>query len=350
MAHINIFKGNAFSTVSLTTAVERAPFKPSLLGNLPIWNVKRSRTKAVSIETRNGALKVIQTSPRGADLERNQREQREMIYVEAPRIAEKDRVTADEIQDIRAFGSETELMQVQQEVANRLSGPVGLQSQVELTWENMRLGAVQGVVKDADGSTLINWYQRLGITPPAVMNFDIGTPADVEEGAFREQCTQVVRAVARGMQLATPVGMPVYGLAGDEYWDKMMRIPECRESFKYQEGRQLREGVAFGMFDYGGITFVNYRGTDDGDNLNAPSVGIAPDEVSFFPGSPAAFEVAFAPGESFEWVNTPGKDLYVMVIWDEKRNQFVDIEVYSYPLFICTRPAALRKGKIGAGA
>ena len=35
-----------------------------------------------------------------------------------------------------------------------------------------------------------------------------------------------------------------------------------------------------------------------------------------------------------------------MIVPDDDRNMFVDIEAYSYPLFICTRPGMLQRAKI----
>jgi hypothetical protein len=64
-------------------------------------------------------------------------------------------------------------MQVQAEVARRLAGPTGLIANVRYTWENMRLGAVQGLLVDADGSTLYNWFDEFGSSAPAEVDFNL---------------------------------------------------------------------------------------------------------------------------------------------------------------------------------
>ena len=51
-----------------------------------------------------------------------------------------------------------------------------------------------------------------------------------------------------------------------------------------------------------------------------------------------------APGEAFQWVNTPGKEYYVLPIMDTDRNMWWRMEAYSYPLMICTRPEVLWSG------
>jgi hypothetical protein len=342
MATLDIFKSNAFSMVSITEALNNVPFQPGFLTGLNIFTPKPVRTIGVSVEEKNGTLSLIQTSPRGAPLTEADREKRKIRDFRTVRIAKHDSLRADELQNIRAFGSETELAQVVDEVNSRMNGPTGLMRDVELTWENMALGAVQGIVTDADASVIYNFYDEFGIVAATEIDFDLdnATPAS---GAVRKKCTQV----ARQMQKAATGGWIsgrtyVMGLCGDAFWDDLTAHTEVRQTYlNTQEARQLRDGLAYETFNYGGITWVNYRGTDDGS-----TVAVGTDKAKFFPvNGNGVFQVAQSPGESFDYVNTPGLPVYGMVIPDEKRNAFVDLEVYSYPLYMCTRPAMLQSGK-----
>ncbi|TIN15684.1 MAG: major capsid protein, partial [Mesorhizobium sp.] len=88
---------------------------------------------------------------------------------------------------------------------------------------------------------------------------------------------------------------------------------------------------------------VNAKGKD--------SLGVQSKRCKFFPvNAPGVFQEAFAPGESWDWANTLGRPLYSLMIRDEKRNFWVRPEVYSYPLYICTRPEMLLRAKEAAGA
>uniref|UniRef100_UPI0035D12628 major capsid protein n=1 Tax=Bartonella sp. AA33NXGY TaxID=3243433 RepID=UPI0035D12628 len=110
---------------------------------------------------------------------------------------------------------------------------------------------------------------------------------------------------------------------------------------------------SFGSFDFAGVTFINYRSIHN-YNVNAKAgtkraIGIKPDECQFLPANaPGVFQKTFAPGESLDFANTVGKPLYTMLIVDHDRNAWVKPEVYSYPLYICTRPEMLFKAVIGA--
>src|SRR5882724_5159609 len=123
MPTMDVFNSNAFSTISLTNAVEKVPYLPSLLGDLGIYDPVPVRTQTVEVEERSGVLSLIQTTPRGAPMRERTTEKRNMRNFSTQRLAEGSTIRADEIQNIRAFGSETELMQVQDEVMRRLNGP-----------------------------------------------------------------------------------------------------------------------------------------------------------------------------------------------------------------------------------
>ena len=67
---------------------------------------------------------------------------------------------------------------------------------------------------------------------------------------------------------------------------------------------------------------------------------------AFFPAGANIFPVAHAPAEKFEFVNTPGQEVYSWIVPDRDRDMWADIEQYSYPLHVCTMPQALDRGKI----
>jgi len=345
MASMDIFNQNAFKMQTLTDTLNKQDFQPTLLRSMGLTIPRRVRTEAISVEEKSGVLSLIATSERGAPLGQRTTEKRIIRDFRTKRIAKGDRINASEIANVRAYGSETELMQVQAVVSERLNGPAGIMRDVELTWENQQLGMIQGIVLDSDGSTVINnWYTEFGVTQATELDFDLdnATPAS---GAVRKVCSQVTRQMKRAAKGAWVEGRTgVVGLCGDAFWDDLTAHAEVRTTFlNTQEARDLREGHGepFEKFRYGGITWINYQGTDDNSE-----VAIATNEAKFFPvNAPGAFIAGYSPGEWFDVVNTPGNDVYSMIVPDRDRNMFVDVEVYSYPLFMCTRPAMLQRGK-----
>lgn len=343
MATLDIFKQDAFKLTSMLQAIREVDYLPQRLGDMNIFTPNPVRTETVAIEKVGETLALIQTSERGAPLDQRNTEKRTIRDFRTVRIAESDRINASELANIRAFGSESELMQVQTEVMRRLAGPGGLQSKVELTLENMRLGAIQGIVKDADGSTIIDWYSAngFGVTQPTEIDFDLDN-ASPASGAVRKKCAQVVRAMMRAAKGVWVPGTRVHAFCGDNFWDDLTAHSEVRQTYlNTQQAMDLRTGTAYEMFNYGGITFENYRGTDDGS-----TVGINTDQAKFFPvNAPGAFLEVFSPGEQFAHIGQLGEPIYPMIVPDRDRDMYADVEVYSYPLHVCTRPLMLQRAR-----
>jgi len=345
MASLDVFHQDPFSTVQLTTAVERNPYNPTGLGDLNIFEPDPIRTTALAVEQRQGKLVLIPFSDRGEEGTQRTTEKRSARYFDVPRLMHSDTIYANELQNIRAFGTESELMQVEAEVARRLNGPTGLTSNIEYTWEFQRLAAVQGLCLDADSSVKFNWFDEFGITQAAEVGFNLAAQV---ANSLRPICNAITRTMARKSQGAFLPTTKVYALCGDNFYDAFVNHTDVIRTFlNWSAAADLRgnsQGAAFDVFNFAGINWLNYRGSDD-----ASTIAVNTDKVKFFPvGAPGVFKVAYAPGESFEWVNTPGKPIYVIPIFDRDRRAWWKMEVYSYPLHICTRPEVLLSGKIGA--
>jgi Phage major capsid protein E len=342
MSIVNIFRNDAFSEVALTSSVERVPHLPQVLSDMDLFTPNPIRTTALAVEERNGILSLVPMSERGAptNAERNT-ERRRMRYFDVPRIFKGDTIHSHELQNIREFGQETVLMQVQAEVARRLAGPTGILTHLDYTEEYQRLAAVQGYLLDSDGSVWFNWYDEFGIAKPDAIVFALAAKIP---GTLRPLINELVRGMARSSQGAFTTATTVTALCGDAFYDLFITHPDVEKTYvNWSDAQELRRGGAFSHFVFAEVEWVNYRGSDDNSTIK-----IAGDEVKLFPkNAPGVFEKAMAPGESFEWINTPGKERYVVPIFDRDRNSWWRMEAYEYPLFICKRPEVLRTARLG---
>lgn len=340
MAHMDIFNNDAFGMVELAGVVNKMPRVPTMIGDMGLFNVKSIRAQVASFEQKSGSIGLIQTSSRGAPLSQADHDERTMRHLKAPRIAKADKLTAAELADLRAFGTESELAVVQTEVAARQQGLV---SDVNLTWENMRLGAVQGIVKDADGSDLYNLYTLFDVSQPAEVDFDLDN-ASPASGALRKKCSETIRAARRAAGNGWIRNRTyLVGLCDDVFWDQVIAHPEVRATYLNQvAAAELRGDANTGVLDFGGIRFMHYDGTDDNTTVKVPT-----GTCKFFPreAAPGFWQAVLTPGEFFDTINMPGQPLYSLTIPDRDRNAYVGIEVYSYPLFVCTRPECLMRAR-----
>ena len=347
---LDVFHAEPFTAIALTNSVQRNPFQPVGLGQLGIFEPDPIRVLAVAVEERTGKLTLIPFSERGAPGTQRTTERRKMRYFDVPRLMHADTIKASELQNIREFGTNNNLMQVQEEVARRLSGPTGLLASVEYTKEFLRLAAINGKVLDpGTGNVLYNWFDEFQITEPETFDFDLSYSATNQPTVqLRPLCNKIIRAMARAAQGAWAPTTRVYAMCGDAFYDAFVNHPDVIRTFiNWSDARSLRDnsqGAAFEAFEFSGITWFNYRGSDDNETIKVPD-----NQVRFFPvGAPGVFREVMAPGETVDWINTPGRPVYVLPIFDEERRSGWTMEVYAYPLYMCTRPELLMNGLMTA--
>jgi hypothetical protein len=355
MEIMDIFDDDAFSMVTMTAAINKTPYMPNFLGSLGIFTPTPIRTiDAAMVINDDGILTVVQTTPRGAPPIEQKVTAQNIRSFRTPRIAVGDTIYASELQGILARSAligpdfTTMMADMQSEMAWRLDGPVGLQSKQEATKERMRLGAISGIVLDADGTVLYDWPTLFGQTLPTEIGFNLqavaGTGAgQVPPGTLLTTISQLKRSILRAARAGNLVSANVIGLAGDEFYDALRQHPDVSRTYlNWMDAVNLRESQPFEMFPFGGINFYNYRGSDDNE-----TIAIAVDKVKFIvTGVPGLFQEVLAPAETFDYINTPGLPIYTMVIPDRDRNQFVRLETYSYPMYVAGRPEMLFSGRM----
>lgn len=345
MAILDIFNNEAFSTTSLIAALENSEFQPERLGQLNLFTSNPVRTDSVAVEIRdNGSLGLIKTSQRGSPLQQGSDVKRRMRSFGTHRIGKGDRIMASELAFVRQFAEETAVVHVQSEIARRWNGPTGLISQVNLTLENMRLGAIQGKMLDSDGTVLEDWvtaFDAPGSTPTTIetITFDF---AALQDGQLREKLIKLKRSIARSSDGVWTASTKLHVLVGDDFFDKLAKNPEIRDYYANRiDKKSYVEGYdAWSTLEYEGFVFENYRGTDD-----ESTVAIETNTGHCFPtNTRGAFEHVKAPGESFADLGQLGKDLYTQLTPDlTGHDRYIDMEVITYPLFVCTRPKMLKK-------
>ncbi len=339
MASLDVFSSNAFSMQELTAALLDRPHVPSRLGELGIFEARGVRTLKVSVEKRGSQLVLVQTTPRNAPAIQGQKNLRTLIDVPTSRIAIDDAVTADEVQSIRAFGSESELRTISEELMERL----GDHSQsIDATEEHQRIGAMKGTVLDADGSTLIDLFTTFGVSAQAEVAMDFG---NTTEGALR---TKVNTSIIRPIEVDLG-GLPYTGIhvmCSSQFFDDLVAHAEVRNAMKgFPEGMRLLLGrTARRTLDFAGVMWEEYRGAVGATKY------VADDKAHAFPvGVPGLFLSRYAPAEYAETVNTVGLPRYVVPNPDngdtKSRRTF---RVQSQALHICTRPRTLFPLRRGA--
>jgi len=345
MEIMNIFKNDAFSLASMSDAIERVPTNPARLGQLNLFSAKPIRTTLFGVEEREGSLSLIQTSLRGESLEKATKGKRKMRYFETSRLAKQDTILASELAFVRSFNTEDQVQQVQAEIAQRLNGNDGLLADLDYTREYHRLGAIQGKVMDADGTSVIyDFYDEFDIVESDEIAFDLSA-ASPTDGDLRKliqvKIIRPMRKIAKGSRYSG-----IRALCSPEFYDAFIAHPEIRETYKnWSANADLRKGYDGEVFQFGGVSWEEYVGDDSNSE-----VALGAEKVRFVPEGTGntIFQTIYSPGETFDDIGQLGKEVYSWVIPEEKRNTKVDLEVFTYPLYMCRRPDMLFRGKAGA--
>jgi len=328
----NPFDNPGFSMASLTAAINLIPNRYGRLEQLNVFPAKPVRTRHIIVEEYAGKLTLLPTKPLGSPGTVGERGTRNLRSFVIPHIPYDDVVLPEEVQGIRAFGSETEMEAVAGVLARHLEA---MRNKHAITLEHLRMGALKGQILDADGAVLVDLYAEFGIAPETV-NFALGDTAT----KVKAKCMEVVRHIEDNLMGEFSTG--VHCLCSPEFFDALTNHPNVEEAYqRWQDGLALRADMRAG-FVFGGITFEEYRGQATDANGNVRRF-IAAGEAHAFPlGTVDTFATYFAPADFNETVNTLGQPLYAKQE-PRKFDRGTDLHTQSNPLPMCHRPGVLVK-------
>lgn len=325
---LDIFNSDAFQLTNMTEAINRLPYVPGRAGSLGVFEETGVTTTSVMIEEMNGELSLVPNTMRGAPPNQNKSGKRRARSLVIPHLPVEDTILAAQLQNVRAFGG-SQLQGLAQVRDQKLSE---MASMLDATVEYGRIGAIKGVILDADGTSVIyDLFDEFDRVQESV-DFVLGTSGTDVKGKIMEAKRHIEDA------LGAMTYQRIHCYCGNDWFDKFTSHQAVREAWnRWQDGSFLRQDNRSG-FEYCGVWFENYRGKVGGVDF------IEADEAHFFPiGVPNLFKTYFAPGDFLETANTPGLPRYARS-QPLDYNKGLKILVESNPLSICTRPEVLVKG------
>lgn len=318
---LDVFKGDAFSFTKLVDAINLTPYIPTRLGDLKLFQPKPISTLSAAIEMQGQVLSLVQSQPRGAPGAAKNVEKRLIKDFRTVHLPQRVAIMADEVQGLRAFGSETEdtvamqYLQGKMDVARR---------DLDITHEYQRMGALKGLVLDADGTTIYNYFTEFGVTQTT-----LSWALSVTGTKVLQLCIALKRVIEDKLGGVMMQGVRV--LCSPEFMDAFTSHPAVTEAFKYQQSQVLRDDYR-DSFQFGGIVWEEYRGS-----IGATRFIAAGKAYAIPMGVPGLFQTLYSPAPYMETVNTPGLPFYMKA----KSMDFdtgVEWQVQSNPLHLGTRP------------
>ena len=323
---------NAFNLVSLSEALNIIPNTYGRIRTSGLFRDKPVRSRTIMIEKKNNTLNLLQTLPPGSPGQKNKMGLRNVRSFVIPHIPFDDVILPEEYDGLRAFGTESALETLASIMNDHLEN---MRAKHAITQEYQQMGALKGIVLDADGTTIYNYFREFTVNQESV-DFLLGT--DTTE--ILVKCLAVKRIMEDNLKGETMTGIMVE--CSSSYWDKFIVHPIVKTAYeRWRDGAALREDLR-DSFYFGGINWREYRGTaTDFDGTARPF--LATDEAIAYPlGTQNVFKNFICPADFLETVNTLGQPLYAK---QEARqfNRGIDIHTQSNQLPMCMRPGLIVK-------
>ncbi|MBA3973355.1 MAG: major capsid protein E [Candidatus Solibacter sp.] len=330
---LNPFSNDAFNMVALTAAINKIPNNYGRLEQLNLMPAEGVRTRTILIEEMSGVLNLLPTMPVGAPGSLGTQGKRKVRSFVIPHIPHDDVVLPEEVQGLRAFGSENDLEALSNLIAKKLQN---MRNKHAITLEHLRMGALKGVILDADASTIYDLYSEFGITQKTV-NFALTTNTT----EVISKVLEVKRHIEDNLRGEFMTG--IMCLCSQGFFDALTTHSKVKEAYQRWQNGQILFTDNRTNFSFGGVVFEEYRGqaTDTAGNVRK---FVADDEAHFFPlGTASTFRTFYAPADFNETANTLGLPLYAKQA-ARKFERGTEVHTQSNPLPICLRPEVLVKG------
>lgn len=343
---LDIFRSDAFGVVSMVSRMDTVQFVPTQARDLGIWTVQGINTRTAVVELRDQLLETVMPSDRGAPGAEIQDQARKVVSVDVPHFQTHSQVHADEVQFVREFGTPNVLQSAEAVTMRKLSiGNTNLTG----TEEVLAVSGLQGVIKNAQGGTILDTYALFNVTKETSFVFPVSTSnsaGPTGDGTILAKFRQLIRKTWDNLRLGAV--LPDVGcLASPSWFDAITTSNEMRTNYqRYQDnsagvvGAFLREGP--------GWKKPPWMATPDCLVWEYRGPGIADGHAAFFPilpvGYPPIYNWYYAPADYMDSLGEIGRPRYARVAIDPMHQKFVDIEMQMNSMPLPLRPTALLDG------
>jgi hypothetical protein len=257
-------------------------------------------------------------------------------------MSRETEINADELLGARMFGT-LNAATAEGLLAQRVEGATGLKAELALTMEHFYLGAIDGVVYDGDNSTVLwDYFSWFGVARPTAISIAFSTEPATGSTQIYQAATTLRRNMTQALNGMVLGGAKPVVLCGDQYYDKLVmskEIAAARAAGAFSSPNALdiiAPNLVYASFTYAGVTWVNYRGSDDSIVSVPTNEGRA-----FMLGVPGLFQTYFAPCDTFETVSSVGLPYFLLQRPERQTSSRRVFELQTNPLVAVMRPRSL---------
>lgn len=329
--------GNNFEVQDFTQELAMIPNIRTPLSDLGIFRSESIATTSVTFEQTFGTLGLISDVYRGGSVLANQDETRKLHTYAVPYFKVVDRLTAADIQGVRAYGSadqaETQAAALERKMTRMKRSALMTKAYSEF------YAITQGKIYSPSGAVAhSSFYTDFGVTRKEIdFNLEVSTTdltAKVEEAIAHIQDNALAGDIMSG----------IVCLCSPEFFAALISHPKIVAAYQYysstQEPLRNRLGGADTIrrtFDWAGVRWIEVR-----DGVNGTRF-IGTDEAYFLPtGTQDTFMQYNAPSNKLALANTLGEDMYLFQTLNPN-GESLDLELEFSTVNLIRRPQVVVK-------
>lgn len=326
---------STFTTEELSVAITNMPARIGNPADIELFREIPGTTTTFDVEFHSESGILVPTTEWGGVAPKNSSGKRSTKSFKIPHMPLEDIVKASDVQGVRAFGS-TQAETVNGKVLEKLRG---MRNKIDATLAFRRSKAKQGIILDADGTTIVNYFTEFSVQQTEV-DFELG----VSTTDVAAKCQDVIDAVEDGL------GQEIYSTIEVEvdrtFYDALKAHKNVREVFLNWEASEEKLGRSSKSgFEFGGLKFiVNRQKAPIGENGELVPLHTEKTGTAYPLGTQDVFVTALAPADFNETVNTLALPFYAKQE-ETKYNRGTELHVQSNQLPIVLKPKAIVKVK-----
>lgn len=333
---------NSFKMSAFVDGIESMPLQYGYINSLNLFGTPKSTiSNAIVFDKWAKSFTLLPQVNRGSHTATEGTDETPETYtLKLAHFKHRDRLTQDDINLFRKPGTQ-ELESLAAATAGKLSD---MRYQWDQTKEYMQLQALKGIFKTPEGTVMADMFTEFNETQLSV-DFLLGTPTTSMHTKILELKNKIANNIKNGSALQ---GIRV--LVDDDFFTRFVTHADVRAAYQYYTAAQqplrddLSKYMSYGImneFTHHGVTFVSYNASFDLPNGGGTEAAFAANSGIAFPtGVRDLFRAYVGPTTKMSQANEYGQELYIRTYYDD-RDEWVEFELESSPLFFCTRPKCL---------
>lgn len=318
------------------------PNQWGLLNQLGVFGEDSVNTQFVQFDETNMSLVLVKDQPRGKRKQYNREQYSKLHTIGVPHFPFDDVIRPEDYEGRRKAGTKDQADTLANVRAKKMER---IRKSWAATLEFAKMQAIIGNVYNPNGTNDVqNWYTEFGVTQKAV-DFAFGTTTT-------DMIAKIEEALAHSQDnlMSGEIATDFIAICSPEWFSKLIAHPEVKDAYRYYSSSQepLRDRLTsnidgrFREFNYGGVRFIENRGTFADEDGNAQKIVPAGEAYLLPLGTTDTFMTYYAPASRIGYVGTDGEQQYMWEFVDERGHQ-IDIESESNFLCVNRRPQCVVK-------